>query len=298
MDGSEGVALTLDLQTVIEHQLTSLSAETSNNALSEWSFSNLYLFREAHGYRYIGGNWPRITGRTYDGVRHVFPLFPLHEAPAAVQLQLLRGHDCFYPLCEAQIRRLASAHFTLEACRDDADYLYPATNFAHYRGSVLQKKRNLMKQCHATHRIETRPYGPECKEAALAVLDGWLFDKGMAQEDADARPCREALSVADRLHLAGYVHWADGQPAGFVLAELLQPGVAVMRFAKGLASVQGIAQAMFHHFATSPPWPLQFMNFEQDLGRANFRQTKASYQPMALLSKWRARPSGLLKYLA
>ena len=288
----EGEALTLGLQAVIEQQLMRISADSGADALSEWSFSNLYLFREAHDYRPVGGNWPHITGLTYDGVRHLLPLFPLHEAPVAVQQQLLRGHDCFYPLCDAQIRRLAPARFALEACRDDADYLYPATNFAHYRGSVLQKKRNLMKQCHATHRIETRPYAPECEEAALAVLDGWLLDKGLAHEDADARPCREALSLADRLGLAGYVHWADGRPAGFVLAERLQPGVAVVRFAKGLAGVQGIAQAMFHHFATSPPWPLQFMNFEQDLGRSNFRQTKASYQPVALLSKWRARLRG------
>ncbi len=45
---------------------------------------------------------------------------------------------------------------------------------------------------------------------------------------------------------------------------------------------------MFHHFCTARP-EVQWLNFEQDLGLPNFRQTKQSYQPEALLDKCRLR---------
>ena len=66
-------------------------------------------------------------------------------------------------------------------------------------------------------------------------------------------------------------------------------GVFVMRFAKGLARYKGIAQYMFHHFVTATVQPVQWLNFEQDMGLANFRKTKLSYQPSALLDKYRVR---------
>jgi len=75
--------------------------------------------------------------------------------------------------------------------------------------------------------------------------------------------------------------------AGFLLAEELQAGVWVVRFAKGRVRFKGIAQYMFHHFAQAAPRPAHWLNFEQDLGLANFRRTKLSYQPSVLLAKWR-----------
>ena len=43
---------------------------------------------------------------------------------------------------------------------------------------------------------------------------------------------------------------------------------------------------MFQHFCTAMP-EVQWLNFEQDLGLANFRRTKLSYQPSALIPKFR-----------
>jgi hypothetical protein len=68
--------------------------------------------------------------------------------------------------------------------------------------------------------------------------------------------------------------------------------VDVIRFAKGLRRFQGVPQALFQHYArhraaTAQP-PLKWLNFEQDLGLPNFRRTKMSYAPAALLDKHRA----------
>ena len=69
----------------------------------------------------------------------------------------------------------------------------------------------------------------------------------------------------------------------------IQPAVFVVRFAKGLDAFKGLYQYMFHHFCSHIGRPLEWLNFEQDLGQVNFRRTKLSYQPSALLGKFRVR---------
>jgi len=284
-----GVELTLDLAPRLAPLVAARIAGLAERAPADLSYANLWLFRRAHGWRFVDGAHPHLVGLAYDGTRHLLPLFD-PAAPSITEWQaLLEGHDTVFPLTAREAAALDPARFALEQRRDDADYVYPAAQFRSYSGSALQAKRNLMRQCQAAQRLEARPYAPAHQAAALAVLEGWLHDKGKGPDEADAGPCREALALAPQLGLAGFVHWADGAPAGFVLAEELQPGVRVVRFAKGLARFKGIAQHMFHHLACSGAPAPRWLNFEQDLGLPNFRRTKLSYRPALLLPKWRAR---------
>lgn len=271
--------------------IRALSAGSGERCLSEYAFANLWLFRREHRYRFTDGPWPWISGLTYDGEHHAMPLFALDQAPAGVIDALLAQHDCLYPVPLDQARRLDPLRYRHEARRDDADYLYPADHFRYYRGALLNKKRNLMKQLLRSHAVQAVPYGPEWQGPALCVLEGWMHDKGKPPGGADEQPCRDALADADALGLTGFGYRVDGEPAGFVLAEALQPGVYAMRFAKSLGHHKGLAQYMFHHFCTERT-EARWLNFEQDLGLPNFRQTKQSYQPEALLDKCRVRAIG------
>jgi uncharacterized protein len=200
---------------------------------------------------------------------------------------ILHTDACFAPLTDAQAARLPQGRFALSAERDDADYLYAAQAFRHYNGAVLQKKRNLVKQLLAVHGVQAEPYHEGLAAQAQTVLGGWMQDKAKAAGSADDGPCHEALLLATRLGLEGTLYRIEGRAAGFLLAEHLAPGVMVMRFAKALEAYKGLYQHMFQHFCQSRP-ALHWLNFEQDLGLANFRQTKLSYQPQALLTKHRA----------
>ena len=252
-------------------------------------FANLYLFRAAHDWRWHRGPWPCIAGHTYDGTRALLPLFALHETPAGAMRELLVGHDAFGPLSAAQAARLDATRWRLSHSRDEAEYLYPADRFRRYSGRLLQKKRNLVKQLLAESAVEARPYTPTLASQAEPVLEAWMDDKAKRPGEADDAPCREALVLSDRLGLEGTLFCIEGRTAGFLLAEVLRPGVMVMRFAKGLNAYKGLYQHMFQQFCLTRPG-LQWLNFEQDLGLANFRQTKLSYAPTALLDKFFARP--------
>jgi hypothetical protein len=252
--------------------------------LSDPWFANLYLFRGAHDWRLQRGPWPCVAGRTYDGARILIPLFDLGRAPQAALQALLHDHDAFAPLGDAQLARLDPSRFAAEAARDDADYLYPAANFLHYRGTLLGKKRNLVKQLLAAHAVDAVPYREALAAEALQVLRGWMQAKHKRSGEVDDGPCAEALARSATLGLHGFLHRIEGRPAGFVLAQRIADGVHVMRFAKGRDEFKGLYQHMFQHFCRATP-DVRWLNFEQDLGLANFRQTKLSYRPAALLAK-------------
>eukprot|EP01032_Pedospumella_encystans_P016282 gene16283-18580_t len=286
-DGPARGALALDLAPALAPRLAQRLAGLGEHALADLSYSNLWLFRRPHDYRYHAGPWPCISGQSYDGQRHALPLFDVREASAEVVDALLARFACLYPLSAREAGHFDPARYRIETQRDDADYLYSAEQFRRYPGRLLQKKRNLMAQLQALHCVTAQPYTLALQGDALQVLQGWLGDKGKAAGAADDLPCREALALASQLGLSGFVYWADAQPAGFLLAETVQPGVVVVRFAKALVNCKGMAQYMFHHFALTAPGPVQWLNFEQDMGLANFRRTKLSYQPAQLIQKWR-----------
>lgn len=269
--------------------IASVASGWCKDCLSEYAFANLWLFRREHQYRFTDGDWPLITGHTYDGMPHAMPLFALDQAPVAVIDDLLDRHGCLYPVPARTAERLDPERYALSANRDDADYLYFAGDFRHYSGRLLNKKRNLMNQLLRSHCVEAEPFSPAWEGSALDVLAGWMVDKGKPPGSADERPCRDGLAHAQALGLWGFGYRVDGHPGGFVLAEPLAPGVHAVRFAKSRDAFKGLAQYMFHHLASCGPADLAWLNFEQDLGLPNFRQTKLSYQPAALLDKWRVQ---------
>jgi hypothetical protein len=292
---SDGVELTLALAPRIAPLLARRTEGLAERTPADLTFGNLWLFRREHQWRWHDGPWPCISGVTYDGQRLALPLFDLRHVSTDVVRALVAQHGALFPLCEREAEAVRDAGFELANHRNDADYVYRAQQFRSYRGRALRKKANLMAQLLAAHVVDVEPFGAHLREVALGVLDGWMQDKGKAPGDADEAACSDALSLAPELRLQGFLYRADGQPAGFLLAEPLQEGVWAIRFAKGLARFKGIARYMFHHFASSGSsgdgCGVEWLNFEQDLGLVNFRHTKMSYRPAFLLPKWRLLPT-------
>ncbi|CAN7306120.1 phosphatidylglycerol lysyltransferase domain-containing protein [Variovorax paradoxus] len=287
-----GEPITLALQPRIEAALDALRHGTGAQCLSDHAFSNLYLFREAHGYRFLPGDWQGVAGQTYDGTRHFMPLFDMSTAPSAVLAGLIETHGCLYPVASAQAEALPAERFAAASSPDDADYLYDAATLRDYAGRALAKKRNLVRQFLARHAPQAVPFDAAQAEAARTVLRGWMAHKGKAVGEADERACLEAIGHAQRFGFEGFVHYVGSLPVAFLLVQALQPGVFVVRFAKGLDSHVGVYPYMFQHFCRAFERPVHWLNFEQDMGLAGFRRSKRSYQPSALLPKWRVALRG------
>ena len=125
---------------------------------------------------------------------------------------------------------------------------------------------------------------------AEEILDQWLRDVKKPVQNTDYLPCREALHQIDSIGLDGTIYYADDEPAGFVLYSEVFPGMCAFHFAKGKRKFKGIYQYMFSHFADTHSDKFSFYDFEQDLGKINFRKTKRSYDPDRMLHKYRVKP--------
>ncbi|MCG8338605.1 MAG: phosphatidylglycerol lysyltransferase domain-containing protein [Proteobacteria bacterium] len=277
-----GEPLGLHHQATIQERLIPLG-----HGLSEYCFSNLFLFRHVHQYRLIDSQFPFISGLTYDGSLTLLPVFGLKNVNPGYLKESLTGYDCYYPISKEDLNFFDPDYYTFSINRDDSDYVYSTTRFLDYSGRKLAPKKNLLTQFLTLYDPSIRPLNFDTIQDAVSVLDQWLGDVGKEKADTDYDPCREALSNLDKLCLSGIVYYNNQKPLGFLITKEVVPGMCVIHFAKGLRSIKGIFQYMFHNFAHKHSERYHWINFEQDLGKPNFRKTKKSYHPDKLLKKYR-----------
>ena len=293
---ADGEPLSAAMHAQIEPLLRALRAPLAETAPSELTFLNLLLFRTVRHWRYHAQPLPHIAGRSYDGSVQLLPLFDIATADPAELRHMQGEHAWFAPLASATLARFDGTGYATRTERDDADYLYAAATFRDYAGAGLGPKRAAVERLLTSHAMQVLPLDAATAPAASAVLDGWCDDKGVAPDAADAPACREALALlAAGQHgmpmtaLSGRLHLADGEPAGFVICEQLNPGVLVVRFAKGLRRFDGIFPSLYRQIVLESGDAVRWLNFEQDLGRPNFRRSKLSFRPAQLLPKHRVR---------
>jgi hypothetical protein len=287
----DGKLLSAEDRAAIESRLAQRREPLAERVLSDYTFDNLYLFRAAHGYSYLPGEHPCVSGHTYDGTSHLLPLFDIATTPLQVLQELLGSRDCFYPLPAPVVAQLDPGAFELAASRDDSDYLYAAENFIEYESRPLRGQRSSSAKLRLQQRIRHCDIRHDSGEDALQVLAQWSAEKGLSDDAADGMPCCEAIqSQLGPSSLSGTVYYVDDKAAGFLLTEPLNPGVLVVRFAKGLKAFDGIYPLMFQELCRRHDRSVRWLNFEQDMGRMNFRKAKLSYAPCDLLEKFRVRP--------
>ena len=258
------------------------------DGISEFTFSNLYLFRKTYGYRVS-----RVPGTTYivEGSKAGKSFFyvPCALPPPEVLDELMSGHDYLKNLSESQADahrpELEHAGYQVTEDRDNFDYLYRRTDLAELSGRAYHKKRNLVNTFLNSYSYEQKPLRKDNIADAIAVLDEWRATKGL---DGDYVASREALELFDVLGMRGCVYYVDGYPAGWCLGEPLAKGrMFAIHFEKACDRFKGIYQFINQAFAQALPAHYKDINREQDLGDEGLRQAKMTYRPYAFVNKYR-----------
>ncbi len=255
--------------------------------ISEYSFANLYLFREAHRYEVIFDREIFVSGYTYDGRRYLMPTADLRLLDAAYLKELAGEFGMFFPVPEEWLTAFDPSVYEFSYLDGDTDYIFLIDVMKTYAGKKLHNKRNLLYQFEELYTHEALPLTADRMTHAFEVLEGWQRDSGLSPGETDYRACREALERYDELVLCGAIYYADGAPAGFIVGEELGSEVFALHFAKGLVRFKGIYQFMYNNFARIMPDKYCCFNFEQDLGMESLRRAKSSYHPSCMLKKYR-----------
>ncbi len=279
--------LDLGHREIIEKSIASLHTD-----ISEYSFANLFLFRKQHQYKLLMDERPAIIGKAYDGESYAMPLFEINRENLPFLERLISEYEVLFPLEEDKLSLFPAERYQYYYCEDDSDYIYTREKMSHYPGRKLHKKRNLLKQfkeLYESHEIWFNSIDDIEESHAMEILDSWQRDVASSKEETDYFQCREALRLLDNLNLEGFIYYVDNEPAGFLIGEALNRKTHAIHFAKGRRKFKGLYQYMYSHFAKNLPEGVEYINFEQDLGKLALKIAKSSYQPDIMLHKYRLR---------
>jgi hypothetical protein len=279
------VKLSLEHKDLLYSDLRSVSTK-----ISEYSFSNLYLFRDRHDYKFLKYNNNYILGKTVDNVEYIMPAFDLAKTGVNEICELsVDLNKIIFPVDENWLELFKKYNVEILCDEADRDYIYTLEKMCTYKGRKLHKKRNLLKQFIQSYSYSVKALTKEEVENAKVILDEWIYDSGMSASETDYNACQEALNLMDELILCGLIYYVEGEPAGFILGEEIHTDTFAIHFAKAKKNYKGIYQFIYNNFAKVLPTKYKYLNFEQDLGKASLKLTKSSYIPDLLLNKYRLR---------
>ncbi|TAL18589.1 DUF2156 domain-containing protein [bacterium] len=275
-----------------------------NRPISEMTFSNLYLFRDTHGYRLSRrGDFLFALGRGYDSVPYAFPPWGEgnYEEAVAALLGYLRETGrprILFPVPkEMAERHFSGPQWKVRSDRDEADYVYLREDLASLSGPRYHKRKNRLEKflreegAGLEYAEFSDEYVPECVDIAKSWCDEYCPAKrpSAAQETEAAV---EALRHRAELGLTGAVIKREGKVLAYCLGEPLNEETFVVQFEKTAPSQAGLAQVLNRDFSRNSLSGYEYVNREQDLGDTGLRQAKESYHPVFLAEKYVVSPAG------
>ncbi len=278
--------LTLEHQGMLEERFRHMDVP-----LSEYSFANLYLFRQEHAYTLLFSKDLYIKGKTRDGLLYIMPTSPLEKLDFGDMDECLKSVDFLFPIPEEWAAAFNSEQYAITHLDRDSDYCYSIEKMRTYPGRHLSGRRNLVKQFlenYLSH--EDVALGVSKNQDALQILDEWRLHAPAEVEFTDYAACREALEKISLLHLNGILIYAEGKPAGFLIGEPLTDEVYVVHFVKAITMYKGIYQYLYQAFAKTLQNNFKMLNLEQDLDIPELRQSKKAYLPDEIKIKYRIMP--------
>ena len=274
----ETTELTLELRTLLHPLFQQL-----HEGISEFTFANLYLFRQHHHYALsvLADTTMVILGRDNDAPFFMLP-FGLPEQPLLDQL--FHDHGMMKCASRGQAEVLAARGYSMQADRDNFDYLYRRQDLAELGGRNYHKKRNLIKAFVNSHTYTALPLREEYCQDALRILEDWQTE---AQQRGDYDAAREGLEKMEELQLCGGIYYVEARPVAYVLGEEQARSASfVIQFEKAVSGYKGLYQFINQSFAAILPDIYDTINREQDLGEEGLRHAKLSYKPTGFVEKF------------
>jgi hypothetical protein len=281
----DSTEISIDMRPVLHPKFQALA-----DGISEFTFSNIYLFRRTHHYRIsqLKDGLFVITGRDKESP---FFMLPFGLPDENIIKELFNNHHAMKNAAGRQVEKLASLGYSVSEDRDNFDYLYSREDLVNLTGRKFHKKKNLLNIFIKNNECQAKPLLEEYRDDALEILELW---KKQHDEPNDFLAAKEALEKMWPLQLCGGIFYIDGQPVAYCLGEELALGKSfVINFEKAVLGEEfkGIYQYINQAFASILPEKYETINREQDLGDSGMRQSKMSYRPVGFVKKYRVMSS-------
>lgn len=278
-DSSE---ISMDLRPLLHPKFKTLA-----EGISEFTFANIYLFRQTHNYR-ISQLENELLVISGEDAKKPFFMLPFGLSDEIVTRDLFNRYKTMRAVSESQAGLLAKMGYSVWEDRDNFDYLYSRLELVNLTGRKFHKKKNLLNIFIRNNQCQAKPLLEEYRDDALQILEEWNHQHN---EPNDFIAAKEALEKMWPLQLCGGIFYIEEQPVAYCLGEELARGKSfVIHFEKAVLTEnsKGIYQFINQAFASLLPEEYEMVNREQDLGDHGLRQAKESYQPVSFVKKYKA----------
>ncbi|MFA5099735.1 MAG: phosphatidylglycerol lysyltransferase domain-containing protein [Candidatus Omnitrophota bacterium] len=257
---------------------------------SEYTFTNLYCWRQAHGFSLSRMEDLLILSSQERGARAYYPPIGPGDAHKAVIKILLDTGGRFVRVPE-QMKFSFDKDPLIHAVedRDNADYLFLAQDLIRLEGRKFDGKRNFIRNFRSKYQYEYVTVTADVVPEVLRFQDVWCVEKGCSQSKSlldEGEAVKIMLGHFVSFSLKAGALRVGGRICAVCIAEALNADTLVIHVFKGAHGMAGIYPTVFNEFLSREAYASRFINMEQDLGIAGLRKSKESYQPVRLVRKF------------
>lgn len=260
---------------------------------SEYSFTNLFAFKETYDFRVSILNDSLIILKN----RHPISLFcPVGDSPDLKQLfDYMKGQGaeaCLERVPESFVKQYLDdneRYIYLEE-RNQFDYIHDVQELIDLKGRRFHDKKNKVNKFRSEYKYEYQKLTAEIVDECIEFEDYWCEVRECEKYfglDRERYAIFAMLKNFEYLNLKGSVIRIDNKIAALTIAEQLQHDTLVIHVEKANPDIQGLYQVINQEFLMHEAGDFEYVNREQDLGIKGLRKSKMSYHPVEFIKKYR-----------
>lgn len=261
--------------------------------ISEFTFTNLYAWREAYGLMVSQDDGFIIVTSTNAATRGFFR--PIgHGDLAGVIARLSSARMPFIRIGEKDKDAVVAASgFHAREDRDNADYVYSVRELVELKGKGFDGKRNLIRKFRRLYAYEYVHLDAGAVKECRAFQDFWCAMRDCEGEKSlkdERRAVDEICHNFGLFGLAGGAIRVKDTIVAMAIGQRLNADTMVMHVLKAVPDMPGLYQVMNNEFLAREAGGYEYVNMEQDLGIEGLRKAKLSYHPVRLIPKYKISP--------
>ena len=207
------------------------------SGISEYTFTNLYVWRNSREVEYAQYNEGLIILACFDNEKYFMPPIGFKDNKKIFTFLLDYGikHNITHSIKrvhEKQIYSIQNMGLKITEDRNNFDYVYNTEDMAFLKGRKYSSKRNFVKKFCSEYYHRYTPYTNDCKKASLNLMKKWLNNKNINEKTlvSEYKAIEEFLNNFENLNAIGGVLCVGLEIVSFAFLEKLNKNTFVIHF--------------------------------------------------------------------
>lgn len=269
---------------------------------SEYSFSNLYIWRKEMNTEYAiykscliikkidiegKGYFMEPLGYTNENLKDIVD----------VLIDYKDHHKVKYLFKEIEkdfIEKLKNIYgdrenIFIEKDRDKFDYLYESKKLIDLSGKKLRKKKNHYNYFIKHYDYKVKDFNEKnVIDEVIKSAEKWYDRKEEHKKEllSELDGIKDACRNMDKLNLKGIALYVNDEIIGFTIGETMSEKLAIIHIEKADPEIRGSYNFINRTFIENYFKDVDIINREEDLGIQGLRKAKLSYDPIDLEEKY------------